>query len=115
MAENEKKLTADIIDYIGKYDDAVLVVLSINYDDNYSEALFLYSNEIYLINVDDDVKEYIGSPLEEWEGNDDFIRSIFKKLVPYKEIINRLDDIDIESYKEKISKNNDNKIIDNEE
>ena len=91
-------IKADIIDYIGKYENGVLVLLSINCDDDFSEGTLYYSNEILALTVDESVEKKIECPIELWEGYRELIISILKKVVPYDEIINRLDEIDFSKY-----------------
>ena len=34
-------MTFDIIEYLGKFEDGVLVLISLNYEDNYYDTLFI--------------------------------------------------------------------------
>ena len=91
-------IKADIIDYIGKYENGVLVLLSINCDDAFSEGTLYYNNEILAITVNENVEKEIGYPIELWTGYRDLIISLLKRVVPYDEIINRLDEVDFSKY-----------------
>lgn len=91
-------IKADVVDYIGKYEDGVIVLLSINCDENFSEGTLYYSDKILALTVDDTVEKEIGTPIELWEGYRELMVSILKKVVPYKEIINRLDEVDFSKY-----------------
>jgi hypothetical protein len=91
-------MKADIIDYLGKYEDGVLVLLSINYNDNFTEGTFYYSDKILSLTVDMSIESDLGMPIEFWEGYRDLLESILKRVVPYNEIINRLDEIDFSNY-----------------
>ena len=44
--DNEIKITADIVDYLGKYEDGVLVLLSIGYKEEYTEGTIYYSDKM---------------------------------------------------------------------
>lgn len=90
-------ITADVIDYIGKYDNGVLVLLSINYNNNFTEGTLYYSNEMLAFTVDESIEREIGQ-IELWDGYKDLIISILKKVVPYDEIINRLDEINFSEH-----------------
>lgn len=90
---DDKILSADILDYEGKVDKAVVVLLSIKYGEKFGEGIFIYDDKVFTISVDSDIKEYIGQDIEQWDGYMDFIESIFKKLVPYNEIFTRIDDL----------------------
>jgi len=91
-------IKVDIIDYIGKYENGVLVLLSINCDDSFSEGTLYYNTEILALTVDESVEKKIECPIELWEGYRDLIISILKRVVPYDEIINRMDEVDFSKY-----------------
>ncbi len=95
---SEIKITADIIDYLGKYDNGVLVLLSIKCDGEFTEGTFYYSDEILALTVDESIERKINSPIETWSGYRELIVSILKRAVPYNEIINRLDEIDFSKH-----------------
>lgn len=109
------KITADIIDYLGKYDNGVLVLLSLNFNDSFTESTLYYSDKILVLTVDDSVEKEIGSPIELWSGYRELLISILKRVVPYNEIINRLDDIDISKYSNDKIKYKEGEDIDNDE
>jgi len=90
-------ITADIMDYIGKYEDGVLVLLSVNYNNNFSEGTLYYSNVMLALTVDESIEREIGQ-IELWDGYKDLVISILKKVVPYDEIINRLDEVNFSEH-----------------
>lgn len=95
---DEISIKADIVDYLGKYENGVLVLLSINYNDNFSEGTLYYSNEVLALTIDEEIEDELGHPIELWSGYRDLVISILKKVVPYDEIINRLDEVDFTIY-----------------
>lgn len=97
---DEILMTADIIDYLGKYENGVLVLLSIGYKGEFSEGTIYYSNEMLSLTVDESIEEELGMKIEFWDGYRDLLISILKKVVPYNEIINRLDEVDFTIYVE---------------
>ena len=97
---DEILMTADIIDYLGKYENGVLVLLSIGYKGEFTEGTIYYSNEMLSLTVDESVEEDLGMKIEFWDGYRDLLISILKKVVPYNEIINRLDEVDFTIYVE---------------
>jgi hypothetical protein len=98
--ENQLEITADILDYLGKYENGVLVLLTIGYKGDFTEGTIYYSNEALALTVDESIEQDLGMKIEFWDGYRDLIISILKKVVPYNEIINRLDEIDISKYTE---------------
>lgn len=91
-------IKADIMDYIGKYENGIIVLLSINCNNKFSEGTLYYSDETLVLTVDEAVESEIGTDIELCDGYRELIISILKKVVPYKEIINRIDDVDFSKY-----------------
>lgn len=89
----------DIIDYLGKFEEGVVVLLSLNYNDEYYDATFYYVDDYVAITIDEDLEEHIGL-IEQWDGYNDLILSIMSKVVPYDEIIGRLDEIEFDNEEE---------------
>ena len=91
-------MKADIIDYLGKYENGVLVLLSVSYKDTFTEGTLYYSDKILTLTVDESIEKDLGQPIEFWSGYREFLESVLKKVVPYNEIINRLDEVDFTQY-----------------
>jgi hypothetical protein len=91
------EMKVDIIDYMGKHGDGVMVLLSISFNQKYYDGMFYYNSESFLITVDEELEKEIGCSIEKWEGYKDLSLSILKKIVPYSEIIVRIDDIDFDN------------------
>lgn len=89
----------DIIEYFGKIDEGVLVIISLNYNDNHYDSTFYYKESFVTLTIDEDLEELIGI-IEEWDGYNELILNIMSKVIPYNEIINRLDVLDISEYDE---------------
>lgn len=98
-------ITADILDYIGKFQNGVLVLLTIRCGDDWSEGTLYYSDEILVLTVDESVEKTIGSNIELWPGYRELLENILKRVVPYDEIIESIDEIDFEEYFKKIDPN----------
>ncbi len=96
--QNTDLIKADIIDYLGKYDNGVLVLLSISYKDTFTEGTIYYSDKMLALTVDESIEEDLGHPIEFYPSYRDLLISILKRVVPYDEIINKLDDIDVSKY-----------------
>jgi hypothetical protein len=52
------------------------------------------------LTVDESIEQDLGMKIEFWDGYRDLLISILKKVVPYNEIINRLDEVDFTIYVE---------------
>ena len=60
----------------------VLVLLSINYNNSFSDGTLYYSNVMLALTVDESIEREIGQ-IELWDGYRDLLVSILKKVVPY--------------------------------
>jgi hypothetical protein len=92
------KIKADIVDYMGKYETGVLVLINVGVDDKFYEGTLFYSDKDIVLTVDDSIEEKLGSQIELWYGYKDLLQSILSKLIPYDEISKRIDEVDFEKY-----------------
>jgi hypothetical protein len=87
----------DVIEYLGKFEGGVLTLLSLNYEEEYYDATFFYTDDFVTLTIDETLEELIGE-IEEWPGYNNLVLDIVKKVIPYDEIITRLDDVDVSGY-----------------
>jgi hypothetical protein len=87
-------MTFDIIEYLGKFEDGVLALISLNYENEYYDATFFYKEDFVTLTIDEKLEEIIGE-IEEWPGYDNIVLELMKRVVPYEEIITRLDKVDV--------------------
>lgn len=92
------EIKADILDYLGKVDEGILVMLSLSYEGEYYESTFYYKDRLVVLTPDEKLEEKLGSVIEDWEGYNDLMLDIIKKLVPYDEMITRVDEVDFSQY-----------------
>ena len=88
------KFQVSILEYLGKLEDGVMVLLSIVYDGIYYEATYFYTSEQIVLTVDEELEKALGYKIIEDESYADLIKGIIKKVVPFSEIYGRVDDID---------------------
>lgn len=86
------RFVMNILDYLGKYQDGVLIMLSIKYDDIYYDATYFYNKDHLVLTVCEELENTLGHPISDDDGYVDLIKTIISKSVPYEEIYNRLDD-----------------------
>ena len=92
------KIKADIVDYMGRYETGILVLINVGVDDKFYEGTLFYSDKDIVLTVDDSIEEKLGTKIELWDGYKDLLESILDKLIPYEEISKRIDDVDFEKY-----------------
>lgn len=86
------KFSASILDYLGRFEDGVLVLLSIKYEDVYYDATYFYNDTHLVLTPCDELDEKLGIDITTDGDYPDLIRFLLKKTIPYGEIINRLDE-----------------------
>lgn len=93
----------DIVEYSGKLNipekgDVIIVILSLNHEGNYYDASFVYDDTNFVtLTVDPSLEDEIGV-IEHWDGYNALIINIKDKVLPYSEVIVRLDEIDVSGY-----------------
>jgi len=102
-----EEIKFDIIEYIGKLDDAIYVLLSLSYQEEFYEAIFFYKGKFVTLTVQKELEEKLECEIEDFEGYNDLMLSIIDKVSPYEEIIETLHDFDSNIY-EIIYNNPDN-------
>jgi hypothetical protein len=56
---------------------------------------------------DDKLEQKLGSVIEDWDGYNDLMIDILKRVVPYEEMIGRVDEIDMSQYGIGLGNNNE--------
>ena len=94
------EIKIDIVDYMGKMDGGILVLLSVNCDGSFSEGTIFYTTDNLALTVSEEVEKKIGTPIELWPGYKGLVESTLKKLIPCEELLKRIDDVDFSKYLE---------------
>jgi hypothetical protein len=89
------KFSVSILEYLGKVDNAILVLLSIIYNEKYYEATFLYNKEDILLTASEELEQDLGYKITEDSDYIELLRNIIRKIEPYNELINRIEDFKV--------------------
>ena len=92
------KFKVSILDYLGKIDTGVLALISIVYQEEYHEATFFYTQEQMVLTISEDLESKLGYPITEDPEYSKLISEIIKRVIPYTEIYNRIDDVDFSKW-----------------
>ena len=92
------KFKVSILDYLGKIDPGVLALISIVYQEEYHEATFFYTQEQMVLTISEDLESKLGYPITEDPEYSKLISEIIKRVIPYTEIYNRIDDVDFSKW-----------------
>lgn len=95
---DNNNISVDILDYLGKHEDGILILLSLGYKGDYYEATFYYTRELVALTPDDELEKKLGCQIEDWYGYNNLMFDILKKVVPYEQMINMVDEFNPEKY-----------------
>lgn len=87
-------MKASILEYLGKWEGGILVLLSIEYLGEFFEGIFYYTSDKMIINVEEKLTLLLEGPIELWHGYIPFMDLVINLVEPYELIINDLDEID---------------------
>lgn len=90
-------INIDIVDYLGKLlDDSVIISLSLNYKEEYYDAIFYYKEGLITIAVDEKFEDKIGCKIEDWNEYSNLMLKIIEKIPPYTDILRQVEYINID-------------------
>jgi hypothetical protein len=90
-----------VLEYLGKLETGVLVILSIIYKKRYFEGTFFYTDEDMVFTISEELQEIIGD-VKKHPNYFDMIKIILKIVVPYNEIYNQLDEVNFNKWIDKV-------------
>jgi len=88
-----EKIDVDILEYLGKLENGVLVLVGLLYQKKYYESSFFYTEKEMVLTIPDDLEVLIGD-IKQYPEYPDILLRILRKIVPYKDIYGTLDDVD---------------------
>lgn len=92
------EIKTSVLDYLGKFEGGIMVLIALTCDNEYYEGVFFYNAESIVFSVDEKLEQKLGHKIEELDGYPDLLRGILKDIVPYNQMINRIDDVDFSEY-----------------
>jgi len=88
------EIKSSVLDYLGKFEGGIMVLIALTCEDEYYEGVFFYTEESIVFSIDEKLEQKIGCKIEEWVGYAELLRGILKDIVPYNEMISRIDEVD---------------------
>lgn len=89
----------DIIEYMGQVDGGIYVLLSLNFNGKFYEGVFYYKENRVALTVEQKLETLLSCEIEDWIGYNDLMISILKKVLPYDQAKNIVNDFDSNVYK----------------
>jgi hypothetical protein len=93
------KFEVSIIEYLGKVDSGILVLLGITYQSKYYEATFYYNDKDILLTISQELEEITGD-IKEHSEYANILMDILKKVIPFNEMYDRIDDVNFSRWVE---------------
>jgi hypothetical protein len=87
------KFDISILEYLGKVENGVLVLIAITYQESYFEATFFYNETDILLTIPENLEEITGD-ITKHPKYKDILKDILKKIIPFNEIYDRIDTVD---------------------
>jgi hypothetical protein len=84
------KFNISILEYLGKIENGILVLLSFVYNDKYYESTYFYTNNEIVLTVSEELESDLGHKIQEDPEYPEIIKTIIRKVVPYNEMIKRI-------------------------
>jgi hypothetical protein len=94
-----KKFEFSVLEYLGKVDDGVLVLLSVIHENKYYESTFFYDNTNILLTIPEDLEKIVGD-IKLHPDYMNCLTDILKRVIPYNEIFDRIDPVNFSRWVE---------------
>ena len=94
-----KTFDFSVLEYLGKVEDGVLVLLSVIHEKKYYEATFFYDDKNIILTISDDLENVVGD-IKKHPQYFDCLRDILRKVVPFNEMFDRIDPVDFSRWVE---------------
>ena len=88
----------DIIEYLGKTNNGIFVLLSLSYDDEFYDAIFYYKEKLVALTIDKKLEIILGCEIEDWSDYNKLMLQIISKVLPYDEAKNIVNEFDKNLY-----------------
>jgi hypothetical protein len=86
-----------ILEYLGKFEQGILVLISLTIGKEYYEGTFYYDQENIVLTVSEQMEEKYGD-IKKLPQYPTLMKSILSKVVPFNDMINRLDPVDFSKW-----------------
>ena len=86
-----------ILEYLGKFEQGILVLISLTVGKEYYEGTFYYDQENIVLTVSEDMEAKYGD-IKKNPQYQTILKKILAKVVPFKDMINRIDNVDFSKW-----------------
>jgi hypothetical protein len=103
------KFTPSVIEYLGRIEPGVLVLISIVYQENHYESTFFYTKDQMVLTTSEELESKLGYSINQDPEYNQLILDVLKRVIPYTEIYNRIDEVDFSKWSNLIEEEVTNK------
>ena len=93
------KFDISIIEYLGKVDGGILVLIGILHNEVYYEATFFYNESDILLTISEEM-ELVTGPINQHINYKDILSDILKRIVPYSDMHDKIDPVNFSRWVE---------------
>ena len=97
-------MVPSILDYMGKYENGILVSIGLSYNQKFYNGIFYYTKDQMIICVDEKLEKDINCHIEEHNEYLDLLKMLINKVEPFENIYEKLNNISLENKKGKNDK-----------
>ena len=87
-----KKFDVSIIEYLGKVEGGILVLMGIVYENEYYESTFFYNETDILLTVSEELEQIVGD-IKKHPAYATILKDILSRVVPFAEMYDRIDPV----------------------
>lgn len=91
------KIEPSILEYLGKFEQGILVLISFTVGSEYYEGTFYYDEENVVLTISEEMEKKYGE-IKKNSQYPSIIRTILKKIVPFNDMYGRLDPVDFSKW-----------------
>jgi hypothetical protein len=94
------KVDVSVLKYLGKVANGIISLITITFkeEDNFTfDATFFYTDTQMLVTIPEDVEQLIGG-IKDHPLYMNILEACIKKVVPYNELIDNIDPLDVRPY-----------------
>jgi hypothetical protein len=91
------EFSVSILEYLGKVEDGILVLISLVHNKKYYEGTFFYTNKDMILTISEDLEEIIGDIKFHPEYRP-ILAKLIKDVVPFEEMCDKIDPVNFERW-----------------
>lgn len=87
-----RTISVSILEYLGKVEDGVLVLIGVVHNKIYYEATFFYTEKDMILTISEELEAVVGD-IKKHPEYTSILTELIKKVVPYAQMIDSIDPV----------------------